>query len=160
MKRKAPEPGKRRGASWDMVPRKLRPVLAARPIRNEDFLKWERKPDGKVVITHSKNLKTWERKWMKVLGGTPVLRRPLDKYGSDIWVLLDGEHTVADICDALDQKYKEEIEPVLTHVTEFLEKLLERNLVYMKGSAADLARAERLAKAEEYREERIKGGGK
>lgn len=150
-----PEPKKTKGASWEEVPRRLRPILAARPIRNEDFLRWERKPDGTVVITHSKNFRPWERKWMKVFGGSPILKRPLDKYGSDIWVLCDGEHTVAAICDTMDRKYMEQMEPVLTRVTQFIGMLLERNLVYLKGSEADLARSAKLGMAPKNNEKKV-----
>ena len=149
-----------RGASWDDVPRKLRPILAARPIRNEDFLRWEQKPDKTVVITHSKNFRPWERKWMKVFGGSPILKRTLDKYGSDIWVMCDGGHTVAAICDRMDRKYQEEMEPVLTRVTQFIGMLLERNLVFLKGSEADLARSAKLGMVTKGAEKNIEGGKK
>ena len=111
-------------------------------MRNEDFLKWEKNPDGRVVITHPKNFKRWERRLMKWVGGSPILKRKLDRPGSDIWVLCDGKHTVADICTELDKKYREEIEPVLTRVVGFLEILLSRNLVFLgpqKGGRADMA---------------------
>ncbi|MEM2869525.1 MAG: PqqD family protein [Thermoplasmata archaeon] len=69
---------------------------------------------------------------MKKLGGSPEIRRRLDRPGSDIWFLCDGRHTVAEICDEMDKKYREELEPVLTRVTKFLEMLLARNLIYLR----------------------------
>ncbi len=116
----------------DEVPPRFRRILAAVPVRNEDFLKWEIDGKGLVTITHAKNLKQWERRLMKRLGGSTILKRKLDAPGSDIWVLCDGGHDVAAICTVLDGKYKERIEPVLTRVVRFLEMLLARNLVYLK----------------------------
>lgn len=116
----------------DGVPARFRRILAAVPMRNEDFLKWAMDPGGLVTITHAKNLKNWERWLMKRLGGSSILKRKLDGPGSDIWVLCDGEHTVAAICNVLDKKYRERIEPVLTRVVRFLEVLLARNLIYLK----------------------------
>lgn len=116
----------------DRVPERFRRILAAVPARNEDFLKWERDQRGLVTITHAKDLKSWERWLMKRLGGSSILKRKLDEPGSDIWVLCDGEHSVAAICAFLDRKYKERIEPVLTRVVRFLEIILARNLIYLK----------------------------
>ena len=125
-----------RPVGLDEVPARFRRILAAVPVRNEDFLKWEMDGKGLVTITHAKDLKQWERWLMKRLGGSPILKRKLDEPASDIWVLCDGEHSVADICTALDRKYKERIEPVLTRVVQFLETLLARNLVLLKPSSA------------------------
>ena len=124
-----------KAVTLDGVPARFRRILSAIPQRNEDFLKWELDPKGRVTITHAKNLKSWERWLMKRLGGSSILKRKLDEPGSDIWVLCDGEHTVAAICAVLDQKYKERIEPVLTRVVQFLEILLSRNLIYLSPVA-------------------------
>lgn len=125
-----------RPVGLDEVPAKFRRILAAVPVRNEDFLKWEIGPNGLVTITHAKNLRQWERWLMKRLGGSTILKRKLDAPGSDIWVLCDGEHDVAAICAEMDRKYKERIEPVLTRVVQFLEILLSRNLAYLRASTA------------------------
>lgn len=103
------------------------------PVRNEGPLEWEADAGGIVTITHRKDLKRWELWLMKKVGGSPVVRRKLDAPGSDIWQLCDGQNTVADICDRMDRKYKEDIEPVLTRVTRFLEILLVRNLISLQG---------------------------
>ena len=118
------------------MPPRFRRILAAVPVRNEDFLKWDVDGKGLVTITHAKNLKQWERWLMKRLGGSEILKRKLDAPGSDIWVLCDGEHDVAAICAEMDRKYKERIEPVLTRVVRFLEILLARNLAYLRAPTA------------------------
>lgn len=125
-----------RPVGLDEVPARFRRILAAVPVRNEDFLEWETDGKGLVTITHAKDLKNWERWLMRRLGGSPILKRKLDAPASDIWVLCDGGHSVADICTALDKKYKERIEPVLKRVVQFLEILLSRNLVYLRQSSA------------------------
>ena len=120
------------------VPPRLRGILQAVPCRNELFLKWEKDEKGLVSVTHAKDLGRLERWLMKKVGGSPTIRRKLDGPGSDIWVLCDGEHTVADLCHRMDLKYKEKIEPVLTRVVRFLEILLARNLIFLKaGKAGD-----------------------
>ena len=115
------------------IPPRLARVLSAVPVRREGgALRWEVGPDGLVVITHPKDLTRFERWLMKKVGGSPEIRRRLDRPGSDIWLLCDGRHTVAEICDEMDRKYREELEPVLTRVTKFLEMLLARNLICLR----------------------------
>jgi hypothetical protein len=129
--------GPRRSATpMDEVPARLRGVLLAYPVRNEPRLKWAANKDGLVTVTHRKNLRRWERWLMKKVGGSPVINRPLDAPGSDIWRLCDGKHTVADICGIMDRRYKEDMEPVLTRVIKFLEMLLERNLISLQRAEA------------------------
>jgi len=124
----------RRTMTMGDVPPKLRWVLSAVPVRNEAFLKWEKTPEGLVTVTHAKNLGRFERWLMKKVGGSPTIKRKLDAPASDIWVLCDGKHMVAEICSILDGKYNEKIEPVLTRVVRFLEILLARNLIFLKPS--------------------------
>lgn len=133
--------GKRAATPRGEVPLRLRCVLGAYPVRNEQWLAWEADAKGLVTVTHQKDLHRWERWLMKKVGGSPVIHRKLDEPGSIIWRLCDGEHTVADICSVMDQKYKEDMEPVLTRVIRFLEMLLERNLISLERSLAATDRA-------------------
>jgi hypothetical protein len=149
-----------RPVGFDGVPARFRRILAAVPVRNEDFLKWELDSRGLVTITHAKNLREWERWLMKRLGGSPILKRKLDGPGSDIWVLCDGEHDVSSICTELDRKYKERIEPVLTRVVQFLEILLARNLVYLRTPSAPEKGDIRTNRARKRTPAKSKGGGK
>jgi hypothetical protein len=47
--------------------------------------------------------------------------------------MCDGEHTIKDICEEMDRKYKEEMEPVVRRVGKFIEMLLKLNLVTLRG---------------------------
>ena len=118
-----------------MIPKDIddrtRRVLQATPRRNP--VKW-RMEEGHVVILYRKDLSKIERKFKSVLGGPDHIRRPLDKYGTDIWLMCDGKHSILDICKGMDAKYKEEMEPVVKRVTGFLELLLKANLVSLGGT--------------------------
>jgi hypothetical protein len=123
---------KRTATPMEEVPLRLRGVLLAYPVRNEPGLSWKADAGGLVTITHPKNLRKWERWLMGKVGGSPIINRKLDAPASEIWMLCDGKHTVADICSVMDKKYKEDMEPVLTRVVKFLEMLLERNLISLQ----------------------------
>lgn len=78
-----------------------------------------------------KNFGRFERWLHKKIGGPEDINRPLDEPGSRIWLLMDGEHTVLEICRIMDQEFKEEISPVLKKVRLFLERLLILNLIIL-----------------------------
>ena len=116
-----------------MMPKDLDPrqkkVLSAYPVRNP--VKW-RMEEGFAVIIYKKSLTKVEKKLMMLIGGKENIRRRLDKHGTDIWLMCDGDHTIMDICIEMDRKYKEEIEPVTKRVGGFIEILLKLNLITLK----------------------------
>lgn len=118
-----------------MIPKDLDPntkkVMSAYPVRSP--VKW-RMEDGRAVIIYKKSLGNVEKKIKKVIGGPDNIRRPLDDRGTDIWLLCDGEHTIMDICEEMDRKYKEEMEPVVKRVGKFIEMLLTLNLVTLRSA--------------------------
>ena len=63
--------------------------------------------------------------------------RTLDERGSIIWELCDGRYNIKEICDVLDARYHEDIEPVLEYVHKVLVVLLERNLVRLEREKPD-----------------------
>ena len=87
--------------------------------------------NGRVVIVYPKDFNRFERWLHRFLGGPTIIRRPLDKMGTDIWKLCDGRHMILDICNFMDAKYQEEMEPVLDRVKQFLEMLAVRNLIIL-----------------------------
>lgn len=103
-------------------------ILAMRPLRTLDT--WERKePDGLVVVTHPKPFGKVEKKLAKLLRGSLLVNRPLDVYGSEIWVLCDGAHTVEEIARTLEERFKEEFEPAVPRTLKFVKLLTEHGLL-------------------------------
>ena len=108
---------------------KMQKILTAYPVRTK--VNW-RKKNGIVVIVYPKSLTRFEKKLQKRIGGPEEVRRTLDERGSIIWVLSDGRHNIKEICDVLDARYREDIEPVLEYVHQVLVVLLERNLLRLE----------------------------
>jgi len=94
-------------------------------------VKWE-KENGVVVVTFKKNFTRFEKLLQKILKGPENIRLRMDKQGTDIWELCDGKHSVKDICDVMNEKYKEEMEPVPQRVSGFLQILLQRQLITLE----------------------------
>jgi hypothetical protein len=53
----------------------------------------------------------------------------LDDMGKFTWLSIDGNNNVADICNLLEQEYKDQVEPVDERVTKFLMKLYEQRFI-------------------------------
>jgi hypothetical protein len=103
-------------------------ILAMRPLRTLDT--WERAPPGDlVVITHPKPFGKLEAKVARALRGSDTVKRPLDEYGSMIWELCDGTHTVEDIARAVEERYRERFEPAVPRTLKFIKLLAEHGLV-------------------------------
>lgn len=125
-KRRAPTPMRIQD-----LPDEQRDLLMMRPKRNPN-VEWEEDEEtGFVTLIYPKNLSTFERTLAFVFKPVMELRRPLDSPGSFIWLMCDGENNIATICTAVDQAFKETMEPVLKRVVGYLEILAKRGLIYM-----------------------------
>ena len=114
------------------VPPEVLNLLAIQPVRNPQ-VEWEEDPEtGLVTVIYPKRFTRTERALKRVVKGVDEIRRPLDGPGSDIWRMCDGAHDVATICTAIDDKYKEAMEPVLKRVVAFIEQLAQRGLVLLR----------------------------
>ena len=106
-------------------------ILAMKPRRTLET--WKRtQPGDLVVITHPKPFGRAEAKLAKLLKGSPVVNRKLDEYGSQIWELCDGEHTVEQIARALADRFHERFEPAVPRTLKFITLLAERGLVTVR----------------------------
>lgn len=103
-------------------------ALQARPIRNP-ALKWTELDNGEVRIVLPRR-KDATGKLLAVLFHIPKSRPVnLDVVGARVWALCDGEHTVADIAEALTEEHKLHRREAEVSLTEFLRMLGKRNMV-------------------------------
>lgn len=118
------------------LPEDQRHLLLLKPRRNPNVTWEEDEGTGLVTIIYPKNLSSFERTLAKVIRPVEEIRRPLDSPGSFIWVMCDGENNIATICTAVDQAFKETMEPVLKRVVGYLEILAKRGLIIV-GELSD-----------------------
>ncbi|UCC93960.1 MAG: PqqD family protein [Thermoplasmata archaeon] len=113
------------------LPEEQQHLLMLTPKRNPN-VEWEEDEEtGLVTLIYPKNLSGIERTLAAVFRPVMELRRPLDAPGSFIWLMCDGENNIATICTAVDQAFKELMEPVLKRVVNYLEILAKRGLIYV-----------------------------
>lgn len=117
-----------------------RRLLALRPKRTVDTWKVEAKT-GLVIVTHPKAFSRVEARLARALRGSPTINRQLDEFGSQIWLLCDGAHTVEEIARTLDKRFHERFEPALPLTLKFIKVLAERRLVTVDKAAGTLREA-------------------
>lgn len=92
------------------------------PIKNPRIY-WEMTPAGYIRILVEEN--GFISKFRKIITGSPITSQVvLDKFGSFIWIKMDGKRTVEEIGALLYQRFGEETEP--------LEERLEDHFVALK----------------------------
>jgi hypothetical protein len=80
-------------------------MLNSRPARNEE-LTWERNDDGEVQVT-VKRQETWKVRLISKIFYIPKNRKiTLDEVGTEVWQLCNGRNTVAQMIEALSDKYQ------------------------------------------------------
>lgn len=93
--------------------------------------------DGEKITLHIPKFKSaWMRKWLIPPGKPKYLKIRLDKTGSMVWKLIDGNITVNDICKQLQVKFPEThktSENIELKVIKFLNMLIRNKLIQFKA---------------------------
>ncbi len=61
----------------------------------------------------------------------------LDEFGSFVWELCDGNHTIRDIADRLVQKFGDSVKPVEERTVIFVQMMYKQEFVKMFGKNED-----------------------
>lgn len=59
----------------------------------------------------------------------PHMRVKLDKFGSALWLIIDGNKTVSAVGESLVQKFGEDIQPVEERLSKFITVLYEQRFI-------------------------------
>ena len=97
------------------------------PVRRQ--VEWRTLESGCVEISLDKNLTKIEAMVAKILGAPTLVRRPMDKMNSALWVLMDGTRNVRAIVEELDAQFNEAISPVEERVSNSIAQFVELGLV-------------------------------
>ncbi|WP_018108609.1 PqqD family protein [Bacteroides propionicifaciens] len=64
--------------------------------------------DGKVTLGIQRFRSKWINKYFMPKKVSPVIRVPLDKYGSQVWKLIDGQSDISKIIEQAQSEFPEE----------------------------------------------------
>lgn len=105
-------------------------ALNTLPIRNP-YVEWQKTEDGEVLIKVPRR-KDWLGKLLAFIFAPPETRQvSLDKIGSLVWDLSDGQHSFEDIVRAVSKNYKVTRREAEIGVAAFLRELGKRKLIVL-----------------------------
>jgi hypothetical protein len=105
-------------------------LLEIRPLR---VAQWEREGDRVIVI---RPRPTGRLPWVLIEGLLHLLaarRLRLDEIGTASWLLLDGQHSVAEVANSLRQRFGERVEPAEERLGHLVRVFRREGLVAYPG---------------------------
>ena len=105
-------------------------ALAARPLRNPE-LETERTDDGEVSVKLPRR-KVWWLNLLAKFGSIPEYRTiALDRVGTSVWELCDGEHTVKELIGTLAERHQLARKEAELSMVTYLRELAERGIIVL-----------------------------
>ncbi len=89
-----------------------------------------------LLVPHQEN---WFTRRFLPAPKRPAARVSLDKFGSFVWDLCDGHHSVQEICDRLEERFGEEVQPAVERTVVFVQMLFKNEFVkiFEKRASSD-----------------------
>ena len=102
--------------------------LGSKPVANE-AVRSEQGEDGRVRVTVPLKHRGWSRALSHILPLSTERNVELDVLGSQVLSQCDGEHTVEDLIDWFEQRWKLSFFEARGLILHFLEQLMKRGLI-------------------------------
>lgn len=107
------------------------------PVRTST-MKWHEDENGMIHIMIPR--KEVIDRLVRLFKKTPdQMRVDLDEIGSSAWKLMDGEHTIGEICLLMSECYGEEVNPVHERVGTYINILRNNKFITLKRNGLDQA---------------------
>ncbi|HEX9975501.1 MAG TPA: PqqD family protein [bacterium] len=98
----------------------------------EQKIKFKESEDGVITLLKPKFENTFLVKYFLPRIRKPNFKIKLDQFGSFVWKQCDGNNTVAQIANLLQEHFKEDIEPVYDRLALFMQSLANYNFIAYK----------------------------
>ena len=103
-------------------------MLGSRPARNE-ALEWEKTDDDEVQVMVTRQ-ETWRVRLLSKVFYIPKKRKiTLDEVGSEVWQMCNGRTTVAQMIEALSDKYQLNRKEAEVSLLAYLKTLAQKRFV-------------------------------
>ncbi len=100
-------------------------------------LEWTRDDEG-IVVLEVENTGAFNRIAQKLLKRPKVTKVHLEKFGSFLWPLIDGERTVAKLADRLKEQFGEEVEPLYPRVVKYMQIMESYHFINLSDMGAGI----------------------
>lgn len=102
--------------------------LELKPKRNEK-ISWS--SDNEQVTLEIENKGVWNTLFQKILKKPRISFVHLDKIGSFVWPILDGEKTVLEIGEAVENRFGDEAKPLYERLIKYFGILESYDFIYL-----------------------------
>ncbi len=95
-------------------------------------LSWEKGEDN-IIVLQTENTGLFNRMAQKLLRRPRFTNVHMDKYGSFLWPLLDGEKTVKELAILQKEAFGEEVEPLYPRIVKYFQIMESYHFIRLKG---------------------------
>lgn len=95
-------------------------------------LSWEKGEDG-IVVLQVENTGLFNRIAQKLFRRPKFTSVHMDKYGSFLWPLLDGEKTVMELAKLQKEAFGEEVEPLYPRIVKYFQIVESYHFIKFKN---------------------------
>ncbi len=90
---------------------------------------WYINPDNTVTIEYDKKFSRFESLLSNILKSPKILKRPLDKLNSQLWILMDGTNNIGNLISKMESLFQEEIIPAENRINKSIVTFLDLGLI-------------------------------
>lgn len=98
-------------------------------------LSWSKDEEG-IVTLEVENTGIFNRIAQKLFKRPKYTKVHMEKYGSFLWPLIDGERTVMELADLQKEEFGEEVEPLYPRVVKYMQIMESYNFIKLKEEKA------------------------
>lgn len=99
-------------------------------------LEWTQDDEG-IVVLEVENTGIFNRIAQKLFKRPKVTKVHLERFGSFLWPLIDGERTVTKLADRLKEQFGEEAEPLYPRVAKYMQIMESYHFISLSDTGAD-----------------------
>lgn len=103
--------------------------------RRAEGLEWTEHDNGTVTL-HRKNTGFYNKLAQKFFHKPPVTYVKLERYGSYLWLLIDGEKTVQELSVPFKEHFGEEVEPLYPRMAQYIRALQANRFITVENPQA------------------------
>ena len=98
-------------------------------------LSWSKDEEG-IITLEVENTGVFNRIAQKLFKRPKYTKVHMEKYGSFLWPLIDGERTVMELADLQKEEFGEEVEPLYPRVVKYMQIMESYNFIKLKEEKA------------------------
>ena len=95
-------------------------------------LSWEKGEDN-IIVLQTENTGLFNRMAQKLFRRPRFTNVHMDKYGSFLWPLLDGEKTVKELAILQKEAFGEEVEPLYPRIVKYFQIMESYHFIRLNG---------------------------